>query len=106
MSSKEREEGRSWGVHGVRREGLKGVPLQISKAAGSDLLHVDDGAAGLKTHQGSPGRLCAGRGGQLLIANREQGAVAAQSLCPFCAPPQAPELSNHTWFLGMWATMS
>lgn len=33
MSSKEGEQDRSWGVRGVGREGLKGVPLQIFKAA-------------------------------------------------------------------------
>lgn len=33
MPSKEGEENRSWGVRGVEREGLKGVPLQIFKAA-------------------------------------------------------------------------
>lgn len=32
------EEDRSWGVHGVGREGLKGVPLQIFKAAGGEEL--------------------------------------------------------------------
>lgn len=99
MSSKEGEEGRSWGAHGVRREGLKGVPLQIFKAAGGDLLHVHHGAAGLKTHQGSPGRLCAGRDGQLLIVNREQGAggspVPFSILCPSSEPPDARALKAH-----------
>lgn len=33
MSSKEGEEDRSWGVRRVGREGLKGVPFQIFKAA-------------------------------------------------------------------------
>lgn len=38
MSSKREEEGRSWGVKGVQRDGLKGVPLQIFKAAGGKEL--------------------------------------------------------------------
>lgn len=33
MSSKEGKEDRSWGVNGIGREGLKGAPLQIFKAA-------------------------------------------------------------------------
>lgn len=39
MSSKRGEEGRrSWGVKGVQRDRLKGVPLQIFKAAGGEEL--------------------------------------------------------------------
>lgn len=104
MSSKEGEEGRSWGVHGVQREGLKGVPLQIFKAAGGDLLHVHHGAAGLKnTPRFAWASVCwAG----WAAVNSKQGAGSWRQPSPFLhSVPllRAPRRPGSQSALGFWA---